>query len=113
MRYMGSLCARKTKGAESKAIRIWLAQISRVAKIFRHFCPQVFDFLVCFAQVCEQAKVVLGHRTAAEEPRTHAEELVEFHQLPVADENLVFAYEGLHQPLILLEHLGGEELLTI
>src|SRR6476619_6859429 len=73
----------------------------------------MFDFLVRFAQIGEQAQVILAHDAAREEPGADTEELVELHELAVADENLVVADERLDQPLVLVEHLGREKALTI
>src|SRR5262249_23919613 len=72
---------------------------SRLAQQLRHADAQPLDLLVRLAQVGEHAQVVQRDGAAAEQPGADAEQFIEFHQLAVADEDLLLAHQHLDQAL--------------
>src|SRR5262249_20446037 len=90
-----------------------LTTLSGVADQHRDPVAEVRDLLLAFAEVGEQAQVVARDGAAGQQPGPYPEQLVELHELPVADEDAVLAHEHLDQPLELVEHLRREKYLTV
>src|SRR5262245_28578524 len=75
----------------------------------RHLLAQQRDLLVRLAEVREQPQVITADGAAGQQPGPHAEQLVQLHELAVADEDAVLAHQRLDEALELAEDVGREE----